>query len=195
MKFFKSRLIQAAVITGLFTVLAALLARDSRPDLGSSDPGTQIKDVTVTTVATEQIPLSEIPGADLSEESSEIPQRGSVSTGSSSQRKEWSGQEVAQSVTPIRNIDALYYVASGHPLHISPLSTTISVDFRETLASRYIEVLVLAPNSPPINFPARRPGASVSLIVESASYDLTVTAIDWQNSRISISLLPKRGTR
>lgn len=81
-----------------------------------------------------------------------------------------------------------------HPKRLSPdaprlfpsLSTAITASFRETLGSRYVEVVVAAPDGAPDRFPVRSAGTSRRFSVKGSIYEVQVLAIDWQQSRVDV---------
>ena len=81
-----------------------------------------------------------------------------------------------------------------HPKSLSPdaprvfssLSTAITASFRETLGSRYVEIVIAAPDGAPDRFPARSAGASRRFSAKGSLYEVQVLAIDWNQSRVDI---------
>lgn len=81
-----------------------------------------------------------------------------------------------------------------HPKSLSPdaprlfpsLSTAITASFRETLGSRYVEIVVAAPDGAPDRFPARSAGTSRRFSAKGSIYEVQVVAIDWAKSRVDI---------
>lgn len=66
------------------------------------------------------------------------------------------------------------------------LSTAITASFRETLGSRYVEIVVAAPDGALERFPARSAGASRRFSVKGSFYEVQVVAIDWNQPRVDV---------
>lgn len=66
------------------------------------------------------------------------------------------------------------------------LSTAITASFRETLGSRYVEIVVAAPDGAPDRFPARSAGTSRRFSAKGSIYEVQVVAIDWTKSRVDV---------
>lgn len=80
------------------------------------------------------------------------------------------------------------------PTMLSSIDTVVSVAFRETLGSRYAEIVVDSPSQKSFRFPVRSAGGSREFEAHGQRYEIRVVAIDWQALRANIVVRPSDGT-
>jgi hypothetical protein len=98
------------------------------------------------------------------------------------------GQEQARS-EPISSV-----LTPDTPAVLSQINTVVSVAFRETLGSRYAEIVVDSPSQKSFRFPARNAGGSREFEAGGQRYEIRVVAIDWQAMRAHIIVRPAAGS-
>jgi hypothetical protein len=81
------------------------------------------------------------------------------------------------------------------PAVLSPIGTVVSVAFRDTLGSRYAEIVVGSPSQKSFRFPARSAGGPGKFFEANGHrYEIRVVALDWQAMRAHISVRPAAGS-
>jgi len=80
------------------------------------------------------------------------------------------------------------------PAVLSSIDTVVSVAFRETLGSRYAEIVVDSPSQKSFRFPVRSAGGSREFEAHGQRYEIRVVAIDWQALRANITVRPAAGS-
>jgi hypothetical protein len=86
----------------------------------------------------------------------------------------------------ISDLDQPRSLSPDTPRTFPSLSTAITASFRETLGSRYVEIVVAAPDGAPDRFPVRSAGASRRFSARGSLYEVQVVAIDWNRSRVDV---------
>jgi len=82
-------------------------------------------------------------------------------------------------------------LAPGTPAVLSPIGTVVSLAFRDTLGSRYAEIVVDPPSQKSFRFPARSAGDPGKLFeANGQQYEIRVVALDWQAMRAHITVRP-----
>jgi predicted transcriptional regulator len=91
---------------------------------------------------------------------------------------------VAARPTSVFSSDVLD-LQDGKPTSFAKLNAFLTASFRETLDTKYVEIMIALPGQPPLRFPARHPGALGRFSVgKNAAYQITLLSVDWEARRV-----------
>jgi hypothetical protein len=176
---YQKGVVQAAFVAGAFGLALAFLRPQSPPQVVVVQAPPQ---TAVTPASTKTPPAFTSQANRLKKGEESQSQRGKSAAEALDERPKEATpyHQAASDVGQPRTLD------NGAPWLLSPLGTVITATFRETLGSRYVEVLVAPPEEAVVRFPVRNSGASMRFQAGRSFYEVRVLSVDWESSRVDL---------